>query len=113
MVPLTARLLVIFLGGACLGSLVNWAIYTLAWNQRPISPWSRWSADGIAPRRFSDRVPILGWFALRREAAVHGTGFWWRPMLLEIALGLALAALYWWEVDQLGLIRGQLRGMAI
>jgi prepilin signal peptidase PulO-like enzyme (type II secretory pathway) len=34
-------------------------------------------------------------------------------MLLEIGLGVALAALYWWEVDRLALIRGQLRGMAI
>ena len=47
---------------------------------------------------------MFGWFGLRREAHLHGRGFWIRPLLLELALGAALAALYWWEVERLGLI---------
>ncbi len=107
MVFLAVRLVLVFVVGACLGSLVNWAIYTLAWNARPISPWSRGPAD-TAPRGQIDRMPILGWFKLSREAKIHGPRFWWRPMLLEIGVGVALAALYWWEVERLGLIQGQL-----
>ncbi len=106
------RLFIVFVAGACLGSLVNWAIYSLAWNARPISPWSRRSGEARR-RRWGDRVPVFGWLALSRQAVVHGPWFWVRPMLLEIAFGVALAALYWWEVGRLGLIQGQLPGIAI
>src|SRR6185503_5711666 len=112
MAPLVIRLLIVFVGGACLGSLVNWAVYTFAWMPRPISPWARWTAEGVHRSKL-DRLPIVGWYGLRREATIHGPGFWLRPMLLEIGVGAALAALYWWEVERLGLIRGQLAGIAI
>ena len=46
------------------------------------------------------------WFGLRREASLHGgTGFWIRPMLVEVVMAAGLVWLYWWEIDQLGLIR--------
>jgi prepilin signal peptidase PulO-like enzyme (type II secretory pathway) len=106
MLPLPVRLAAVFVAGACLGSFVNWAIYTFAWCPRPVSPWSR-SMPGVPPRRRLDRMPILGWFGLRREAGQHGRGFWIRPMLLEVAMGVAVAALYWWEVAELGLIQEQ------
>ena len=106
MIPIGFRLAIVFAVGACLGSLVNWAIYALAWRPRPISPWSR-LLPGASPRGRLDRVPIVGWFALRREAKTHGPRFWLRPLMLEIGLGAALAALYWWEVIRLGLIGGQ------
>lgn len=77
MFPLAVRMIIVFVAGVCLGSFVNWAIRTFAWQPRP------------APR----------------------TGI--RPVLLKIGLGLALAALYWWEVGRLGLIHDQLNGIAI
>ena len=104
---MSLRLAALFVVGTLLGSLANWAIYTLAWSPRPISPWSP-APTGATPRNWLDRVPILGWFALRREAAIHGRGFWLRPLLLEISTGLAVAALYWWEVGEVALVRGQL-----
>jgi prepilin signal peptidase PulO-like enzyme (type II secretory pathway) len=107
MIPLVLRLAGLFAVGACLGSLVNWAAYTLAWNPRPISPWAPPSPAAL-PRRRLDRVPILGWLSLSREAAVHGPRFWWRPMFVELLMGVGVAALYWWEIDQLGLVHGQL-----
>jgi leader peptidase (prepilin peptidase) / N-methyltransferase len=110
MALLTARLLIVFLAGTCLGSLINWAIYALAWNPRPISPWGL-IPDSARRRSRFDRLPIVGWLALKREASIHGRLFWLRPMILEVAVGVALAALYWWEVDRLGLIRDQLRGV--
>lgn len=112
MSPLVARLIAVFVVGACLGSLVNWAIYTLAWFPRPISPWLARRAKRL-PSSAWDRVPVLGWFALRREWPVHGARFWIRPMLLELSLGCALAALYWWEVERMGLVAGQLHGVLI
>jgi leader peptidase (prepilin peptidase)/N-methyltransferase len=112
MVPLVVRLLIVFVVGVCLGSIVNWAIYALAWNPRPISPWSSLPAEASGRTRL-DRLPFFGWFKLSREASLHGRGFWIRPMLLELGLGVALAALYWWEIGRLGLIQSQLHGVAI
>jgi prepilin signal peptidase PulO-like enzyme (type II secretory pathway) len=109
MISLETRLVLVFVIGTYLGSLVNWAIYALAWRPRPISPWSR-LLPGTPPRGRLDRVPILGWFALRREVAIHGRAFWIRPLILEVGFGVVLAALYWWEVAQIGLIEGQLVG---
>jgi leader peptidase (prepilin peptidase) / N-methyltransferase len=105
MIPHVLRLIFVFLVGVCLGSIVNWAIYALAWTPRPISPWS---PSDAGPRRWLDRLPVLGWISLRRESHLHGSGFWIRPMLLEVWLGVALAGLYWWEVVRLGLMQEQL-----
>jgi leader peptidase (prepilin peptidase) / N-methyltransferase len=111
MIPLAARLAIVFVVGLGFGSLVNWAIYALAWRPRPISPWTR-LAPGASPRGRLDRVPVIGWLALRREVEIHGPRFWIRPLLLELFLAAALAALYWWEIERLGLVQGQI-GIAI
>ncbi len=101
-IPFPFRLVGLFVFGACLGSLVNLAVYQLAWHPRSISPWS--PPHRKAPRRRpDDRVPILGWLGLRRETPIHGRGFWIRPMVVELLSGVGLAVLYWWEIDQLGL----------
>ena len=102
-IPFEFRLLLTFAFGVCAGGAANWAIYALAWHPRRISPWG--APDPAAPpRRWSDRIPVLGWLALRREVPLHGKRFWCRPMLVELAMGLAFAALYWWEVGQSGLL---------
>lgn len=106
--PLEYRLAGLFVLGATIASFMNLAIYRLAWDQRSFSPWSK-PAKGLAPRTWLDRVPIFGWLSLRREAAVYGTGFWIRPLLLELACGIGLAALYWWQVDQLRLFENVMR----
>lgn len=94
-IPIEARLAVLFAVGAALGSLVNWAIYSLAWSPRPFSPWSR---TNEVSRRWTERIPILGWFARRQRSATYGRGFWIRPLLVELAMGAGIAALYWWEI---------------
>jgi len=73
------RLLGLFLIGACIGAAVNLGIYRLAYLRRRIS----------------------GWWNLRREAKIHGRGFWIRPMLLELVFGIGIAALYWLEIGEL------------
>jgi leader peptidase (prepilin peptidase) / N-methyltransferase len=92
----------IFLLGVVVAGQLNRGIYGLAWTPRPISPWSPPHPD-VPPRRPWDRVPVIGWFGLRRESSVHGPGFWIRPAVLELAAGAGFAWLYWWEVDQAGL----------
>ena len=90
--------------GACVGSIINLAVYRLAWHQRSYSPWSA-PLEKAPSRHWNDRIPIVGWFGLRREASLHGTGFWIRPMLVEVVAAAGFVALYWWEVKQFGLIR--------
>ncbi len=88
--------------GIAIGVLANWAIYRLAWDARLIGPWV--PADETAPpRKPSDRIPIIGWLGLRREASIHGSGFWVRPMLIELAMAIGIP-LYYWFVTQTGLL---------
>ena len=95
--PIAVRYLLLVPTGIIAGAAINWAIYRLAYRKRSISPWSSPPADA-PPRQWSDLLPIIGWFGLRRESKVHGTGFWIRPMLIEVACGVGIAALYWWDV---------------
>jgi leader peptidase (prepilin peptidase) / N-methyltransferase len=97
-IPLPLRLVLLFVVGTLAGALINWAVYTLAWNRRAISPWSR-SPQGAGPRRATDRIPILGWLKLRRESSLHGRHFWVRPLLVELASGLLFAGFYLWETQ--------------
>lgn len=106
-VNLELRLAVLAMVGAFGGCLVNAAIDAWAWQPRRISPWLRRS-DSTPPRSWLDQLPIIGWWRLRREAQLHGAGFWLRPLLIEIGCGLGLAALYWFEVQSLGLISPQI-----
>ncbi len=98
-IPFEWRLAGLFVIGATLASVLNLAVYRLAWDKRLISPWSP-PPEGAGARIWFDRVPIFGWLSLRRETPVLGRGFWIRPMLVELAAGLGLATLYWWDVDQ-------------
>jgi len=109
-IPLLIRMVLVFLSGAALGSLVNWAIYRLAWNPREISPWGP-TPTAAPARKASDRLPILGWLGLRREHKIHGPGFWLRPLVIELAMGLGLGLLYWWEVDQQELVAPQIAAL--
>ena len=112
--PLEVRLAGLFVVGTCIGSLINLGVYRMAWNQRPISPWSR--PDPAAPPRCVwDRIPVFGWLGLRREASLLGAGFWIRPLVVELLAGVGLAALYWWEVEEQALcfpVNG-FRGVAV
>src|SRR5262245_27672590 len=96
------RLLGLFLIGACVGAAVNLGVYRLAYLRRRISPWSR-TRGRVPSRGLLDRVPIVGWWNLRREAKIHGRGFWIRPMLLELTFGIGIAALYWLEIGELAI----------
>lgn len=97
-IPLPVRLGLLVCAGLLLGSLINWGIYSLAWDARAISPWSR-VPKGAPPRKWWDRIPVLGWFGLMRETKLWGRGFWVRPLLMELLVGGGLAGLYWLQVN--------------
>ncbi len=44
-----------------------------------------------------DRIPILGWFSLRRHANELGSGFWVRPLLIEIVWAVGLPWFWFWQ----------------
>lgn len=105
-------LAVVFVVAAVAASLANAATYEWAWNQRRYSPWQPLPV-GVLPRGWLDRLPIVGWLRLRRDAAVLGRGFWVRPMLVELLFAAAMAWLCWWEVAAQGLVAKQVVPIAI
>jgi prepilin signal peptidase PulO-like enzyme (type II secretory pathway) len=90
--------LIVLILGFIVGGQVNRGIYRLAWNARPIGPWRPRPAG--QPRRSSwDYIPIIGWWRMRREWVEHGRGFWIRPALIELALGIGLCWLFRFELQ--------------
>jgi prepilin signal peptidase PulO-like enzyme (type II secretory pathway) len=88
---------IIFFIGLLAGCAANWLIYTVAYFPRPIGPW-RSPHPQAPPRKWIDYLPIIGWWTLRREASIHGSVFWVRPLLIEFGLGLLLVWLYHYEL---------------
>jgi leader peptidase (prepilin peptidase) / N-methyltransferase len=94
--PLSTRLAILAVLGVIAGCFINLGIYSLAWRPRPISPWQR--PHPQAPRRkWTDFLPIVGWFGLARESHLHGRAFWVRPLFIELLCGIGLPALHFWE----------------
>jgi leader peptidase (prepilin peptidase) / N-methyltransferase len=105
---LEIRLAIIAFIGLIAGAFANYLIYSWAYFPRHISPWA--PPEPTAPSRtITDRLPVLGWFGLRREHGLHGTGFWVRPLLIELAMALCLPALYWFDTQTAGLLPPSLR----
>jgi prepilin signal peptidase PulO-like enzyme (type II secretory pathway) len=101
----TMQLAIVFLVSLFVASLLNDGVYRWAWNRRQIGPWSTAHPDA-PPRRWSDYLPVIGWFGLEREAAIHGRWFWIRPMLIELLFAMGMCLLYQFEIDG-GLHPGQ------
>lgn len=101
--PLGVRLALVSLAGMVLAALVNWATYSLAYEPTFRSPWSRRHPrdENFGP---SDRVPILGWWRLRRMAPTLGPGFWIRPLLIELGCAILVPCWYCWETVEGGLL---------
>ena len=87
--------------GLIAGSVINWAIYTLAFRTQAISPWCR-PHPNAPPRRWFDLLPVVGWLA-SREQSLHGRWFWVRPTLIELGFAAGIAGLYAFEMQE-GLI---------
>jgi leader peptidase (prepilin peptidase)/N-methyltransferase len=97
------RLAVVGCVGLVLGAIVNWAVSSWAYDPRHASPWSR-----RHPRDdrtiWLDRLPLVGWWLVRRKAEALGRGFWIRPLCVELGLAAACVGLYHWEVLRGGLL---------
>ena len=95
--PFPLQIAIVFLVGLGLGAMINLAIYQLAFfNPRRISPWGPAHPDA-KPRKWIDRVPVIGWFVLSRDEPIHGKAYWSRPAALELFFGAALAMFFVWE----------------
>ena len=68
-IPIEVRLAILFVLGCCVGAAINLGIYRLAWFPRPIGPWSR-PHRKAPPRRFWDRVPVIGWLGMRTGSQI-------------------------------------------
>ena len=99
-------LIPIFLFAALAASFANAATYAWAWNHRRVSPWQL-APEGVTPRGWLDRIPIIGWLRLRRDEKVLGRGYWIRPMAVELLFAISMAALFWFECREFGLIQPQ------
>lgn len=97
--------------GLLLGAIVNWATYRLAWNPRAVGPWSGAHPEAL-PRRWWDRLPILGWWGLAREEPLHGPHYWLRPLAVELGISLGLVILYLFEMDG-GVTDWRIRGLGL
>lgn len=85
--------LVVFIAGIILGPLINYAIYAWAYFPRAISPWQRRESE-MSPLPTGAYVPFLGWLHRRDESKKWGSGFWIRPMLIEVLVPILLVVLY-------------------
>lgn len=101
-IPLEARLAAAVVFGLVVGAIVNLAVYALAWESLPLSPWQQGPAG--QSRTWPQRVPLVGWLRRGHETAELGPRFWLRPLLVELCCALGVPALYWWEVSQLALL---------
>ena len=109
--PFVVVIILLAVLGAVIGALVNWAIYQWAITMhRAISPWMKPRFDlvsaedqeklkQLAPRTIADRIPIAGWFRLRRDASIFGKGCWVRPLLIEVAWAIGLPLFYCWQLN--------------
>lgn len=111
-IPLAAQQMLIILIGLLGGALANYGIYRFAYFQpRLISPWGP-LPSGVT-RGWFDRIPVLGWWGLRRESEMHGSGFWVRPMLIELLMPLGLLWLYQFEILDRGLWPPEIRHVEV
>ncbi len=105
-IPFDARLAILAVCGACLGSLVNFLVVRLEYSPRSVCPWFVRSPDAaflsFTTGSWIYRLPIVGWLLMRRKMparqAPRQTGFWIRPLIIELACAVGLAALYAWEI---------------
>ena len=94
--PIELRLGLTAFFSLLVASQLNRAIDRLAYQPRGLDPWQD-APDSQPARSWSDRIPLLGWWRLRRESVCHGGLFWLRPFLIELLFPIAMTGLYLFE----------------
>lgn len=100
--PLPLRLALVAVVAAVMAAAVNWAVYALAYHSEFDSPWSRKPRHDVVFGR-SDRVPLYGWWRLRRFSAKLGRRYWLQPLVVELVCVVGAPCWYWWETVRGGL----------
>ncbi len=101
-------ILLFFLLGAVLGSFANVCIWRLPRGESVVSPPSRCPSCGIRLRPWH-LVPVFSWLLLRGRCASCGNSISWRYPLVELVMGLILAAIVWqWQLSVQSLLYGLL-----
>lgn len=96
--PMAARIALVVIVSLALARFINWAIYNWAYTKSPFGPWAKPPA-GCPVHTWRDHLPVIGWWRLRRESALHTKIFWIRPLLLELIFPVALASYYHFYVS--------------
>lgn len=93
-------MVILFTIGVLLATQVNRGIYAFAsYKRKFLDPWSPPPKDGPA-RQWFDRIPVFGWLSISRESKIHGTGYWIRPLLIELGTGFFFAWYYQWIMGE-------------
>lgn len=85
-------ILFLFLLGAVLGALINFAADGLGWVPKYRSPW-----QSPRSRLVIEFVPIIGWLFRKKEAAAKRFSLI-RPLVVELLAAVGTVALWHWEV---------------
>lgn len=94
-IPIWIRIILLAFVGGLIGQFINWAIYRFGAVKTTISPWSKPENEKLK-RTWQDRLPIVGWFFLKRESSEFGKAHWVRPMAIELFCAAALPWFYQW-----------------
>lgn len=105
--PLPLRLALVAVAAAVMAAVVNWAVYAFAYHSEFDGPWSRKPRHDLTFGR-SDRVPLYGWWRLRRFTPQLGRRYWLQPLVVEIVCAVGAPWWYWWETVRGGLWNPQL-----
>lgn len=110
--PISLRMAIVAVMALAAARFINWAICNWAYFHRQYGPWAA-PPEGYPPRTARDRIPVLGWLALRREAPAVGRLFWLRPLLIELVFPVAMMWYYHFYVTGGALPLGQAAKLAV
>lgn len=110
--PISLRMAIVAVLALAAARFINWAICNWAYFHRQYGPWAA-PPEGYPPRTSRDRMPVLGWLALRREAPAVGRLFWLRPLLIELVFPVAMMWYYHFYVTGGALPLGQAAKVAL
>jgi leader peptidase (prepilin peptidase) / N-methyltransferase len=90
-------LILVFLLGASIGSLLNVCIYRLPLEKSILWPGSRCGVC-LQPIQFRDNLPLIGYLILRGKCRSCKTSYSSRYFWIELLTGLIFATLFYFEI---------------
>jgi len=96
--PLSLRMLIVFLLSVVASRFANWATYRWAHFSRQLGPWAK-PPEGHSSHSRTDHLPVFGWWLLRRESKEHGVNYWLRPLLIELIFPFAVTWYFYFLIS--------------